>query len=235
MDDQNMQFNSNDQHARSRVLLGSRALEKLASSHVAVFGIGGVGGAVCEALARSGVGSIDLIDADTVEESNINRQFVATQETIGRYKTEVMAERIKAINPECIVKTYELFYLPETAGQIDLSGCDYLIDAIDTVTAKIDLICRANEAGIPIISSMGAGNRLDPSSFTVADLFSTHNDPLAKVMRRELKARGITSLDVVWSDEKPVTSARTPGSVSFVPPVAGMIMAGHVIKKLIQI
>ena len=222
-------------------LIGQESFDVLRQSRVAVFGIGGVGGPAAEALARSGVGAIDLIDRDVVEESNINRQVVADYGTIGQKKVQVMQEMISRINPDCRVCTYDLFYLPETADQIDLKSYDYIIDAIDTVTAKIELITRAVSCGVPIISSMGAGNRLQGSAFKVMDLSQTSIDPLAKVMRRELGKRGIKNLKVVCSGETPIKpaaedgdEARTPGTVSFVPPVAGYLMAGEVVIDLIS-
>ena len=235
-----------EQYKRTSMLIGQEAQERLTSVRVAVFGLGGVGGAAAEALARAGVGELDLIDKDRVEVSNINRQTVAFRDTVGELKTEIMRERIGRIEPDCRVRIYNVFYLPDTADQIDLSVYDYIVDAIDTVTAKIELITRADVLGVPVISCMGAGNRLDPTAFRVTDIYETHTDPLAKVMRRELKARGIRALKVVCSDEKPVmplpsdkiaaeseADPRTPGSVSFVPPAAGLAMAGAVICDLI--
>lgn len=240
------------------MLLGEQALQKLASSRVAVFGVGGVGGYVVEALARSGVGRIDLIDNDTVALSNFNRQIIATMDTLGRDKVDVMAERILSINPEAVVYRHKCFYLPETADRFDFSAYDYVVDAIDTVTGKIQLILQAKEAGVPVISAMGAGNKLDPARFEVADLYETSVDPLARVMRRELKKRGVDELKVVYSKEKPIQPAAetqeeekaaavkpgagaedgghqrrsTPGSLSFVPSVAGLIIASEVVKDL---
>ena len=230
-----------ERDVRTIRLIGQSAFDILKQSKVAVFGVGGVGGPAAEALARSGIGAIDLIDRDVVEESNINRQIVADYRTIGRKKVQVMQEMVSRINPDCRVGTYDLFYLPETAEQIDLSHYDYIIDAIDTVTAKIELITRAVSCGVPIISSMGAGNRLQGSAFKVMDLSKTSIDPLAKVMRRELGKRGIRNLKVVCSGEAPVKAAacdreqaRTPGTVSFVPPVVGYLMAGEVVIDLIS-
>ena len=230
-----------ERDVRTIRLIGQSAFDILKQSKVAVFGVGGVGGPAAEALARSGIGAIDLIDRDVVEESNINRQIVADYRTIGRKKVQVMQEMVSRINPDCRVGTYDLFYLPETAEQIDLSHYDYIIDAIDTVTAKIELITRAVSCGVPIISSMGAGNRLQGSAFKVMDLSKTSIDPLAKVMRRELGKRGIRNLKVVCSGETPVKTvacdreqARTPGTVSFVPPVVGYLMAGEVVIDLIS-
>jgi len=238
-----------DRFSRSRMLLGEEAMKKLAASRVAVFGVGGVGGYVVEALARSGVGELDLIDNDKVVLSNLNRQIIATMDTVGRDKVDVMAERVLSINPEALVHRHKCFYLPETAGQFDFSVYDYVVDAIDTVTGKIQLILQAKEAGVPVISAMGAGNKIDPSRFEVADIYETSIDPLARVMRRELKKRGVDSLKVVYSKEKPLspyegheaeTAAMeeehqrrsTPGSLAFVPSVAGLIIAGEVIKDL---
>ncbi len=230
---------------RSALLLTEAGIEKLAGCRVAVFGIGGVGGAAAEALARAGVGALDLIDSDTVSTTNINRQIIALHSTVGRYKTEVMAERIRDINPDAVVQEYRMFYLPETADQIPMEEYDYLVDAIDTVTAKLELIERAHKAGVPVISCMGTGNRLDPTMLQVIDLSKTSGCPLARVMRRELRKRGIEHLPVVCSREEAmacVPSAETkgsaghpvPGSVSFVPPVAGMIAAGVVVRALCE-
>lgn len=228
-----------EQLSRTELLVGSEGLERLRKSKVAVFGIGGVGGYAVEALARSGVGSFDLIDSDRVVLSNLNRQIIATRDTIGKYKTEVMRERIHSICPETIVNVHNCFYLPETRDQFDFSRYDYVVDAVDTVTAKIDLIMRAKEAGVPVISSMGAGNKMNPAMFEVADISKTSVCPLAKVMRRELKKRGIDHVKVVYSREEPVrrnTSERkpVPGSIAFVPSVAGLIIAGEVVKDLTQ-
>lgn len=244
-----------DQFSRTELLLGKPAMERLAGCRVAVFGIGGVGGYVCEALARSGVGELDLIDDDKVCLSNINRQIIATNKTVGQYKTDVMKERILDINPDAKVNTYRCFFLPENASDFPFDKYDYVVDAIDTVTAKIELVMQCRNSGVPIISSMGAGNKLDPTKFRVADIYKTQMDPLAKVMRRELKKRGIKKLKVVYSEEEPVVpdadsaenqvdagTARqgskrrsTPGSTAFVPSVAGLIIAGEVIKDLIII
>lgn len=224
--------------ARTELIFGKEALNRLAQSHIAVFGIGGVGGYVVEALARSGVGSLDLIDSDTVEITNLNRQIVATTKTIGQYKVDVAAKRISEINPECSIETHKVFFLPETADQFDFSRYDYVVDAIDTVTGKIGLVLAAQQAGVPAISAMGAGNKTDPTAFEVADIYKTSVCPLAHVMRKELRKRGVKSLKVVYSKEKPLTPSgddkRTPGSTSFVPPVAGLIIAGEVIKDLIR-
>lgn len=217
-------------------------MEKLASSRVAVFGIGGVGGYVVEALVRSGLGAVDLIDNDKVCLTNINRQIYATHKTVGRYKVDVAAERITEINPNAKVTAYKTFYTPETAHQFDFSQYDYVVDAIDTVSGKIELVLQAQAASTPIISSMGAGNKLDPTAFEVADIYETSVCPLAKVMRRELSRRGVKQLKVVYSKEKPLTPAgseekndskrQIPGSTAFVPPVVGLIIAGEVIKDL---
>jgi len=233
-----------DQFIRTRLLLGEDAMVRLALARVAVFGIGGVGGHAAEALARSGIGSLDLIDPDMVAQSNLNRQLVALHSTIGRCKADVMKERILDINPDVKVDVHRCFYLPENADAFDFRKYDYIIDAVDTVTAKLELAVRAAEAGTPLISSMGAGNKLDPTGFRVADLADTSVCPLARVMRRELKKRGIEHLKVVYSREPAVTpqsdpeadvlSVRrtTPGSTAFVPAVAGLILAGEVIKDL---
>ena len=238
-----------EEFSRATLLLGEEAIEKLALCRVAVFGVGGVGGFAVEALARSGVGAIDLIDSDTVARSNINRQIIALSDTVGRYKVDVAAERVKRINPDCRVTAHRVFYLPETAHEFDFSEYDYIIDAIDTVSGKLMLVEAANAAKTPIICSMGAGNKLDPTAFRVADIYKTSVCPLARVMRRELKKRGIKKLKVVyseeepaphrWSDEKteavPEGSSRRsiPGSVAFVPSVVGLIIAGEVIKDLV--
>lgn len=230
------------QHARSLPLLGEDGLAKLQAARIAVFGIGGVGGHLCEALARAGVGELHLFDKDTVSLSNINRQAVALHSTVGMPKVEVMRQRIADINPDCRVVTHEVFYLPENADDYDLSGFDYIADAIDTISAKIELICRAKAANVPIICAMGAGNKLDPSAFRVADLAKTQGCPLARILRRELGARGIRHLSVVYSEEKPKPSRlpfehgkATPASLSFVPPVMGMIMAGKIVRDIAQI
>ncbi len=245
------------QFSRTELLLGKEAMGKLSEARVAIFGIGGVGGYVCEALVRSGVKAFDLIDDDKVCLTNLNRQLIATKKTVGRYKTEVMKERILEINPEADVKIYQCFFLPENADEFLFEEYDYIVDAVDTVTAKIALVMKAQEKGIPVISCMGAGNKLDGSRFRVADIYETRVCPLAKVMRRELKKRGVKELKVVYSEEKPIRpledmsiSCRTncicppgakhkcterrdiPGSVAFVPSVAGLIIAGEVVKDL---
>ena len=225
-----------NQFSRTELLIGSQAMERLAGSRVAVFGIGGVGGFVCEALVRSGVGSFDLIDSDIVSITNLNRQIIATRKTMGRDKVEVMKERILEINPEARVTTRKCFFLPENAQDIPFDEYDYIVDAMDTVTAKIELIMRAREKGISIISSMGTGNKLDPSAFRITDLFKTNVCPLARVMRREMKKRGVKKLKVLYSEEKPIPryiDQSTPGSISFVPAVAGLMIGGEVIKDLI--
>ena len=228
--------------SRTELIYGKEAMERIASCHIAVFGIGGVGGYVVEALARTGVGALDLIDSDKVATSNLNRQIIATRSTIGRFKVDVAAERIADINPDCKVKTFKTFYLPETADLFDFSEYDYVVDAIDTVTGKLTLIENAKAAGVPIISSMGAGNKVNPVAFEVADIYKTSVCPLAKVMRHECKKRGIKSLKVVYSKEEPRTpleliqegSRRSiPGSTAFVPSVAGLIIAGEIINDLI--
>lgn len=219
-------------YTRTEMMLGERAVERLRSSHVAVFGVGGVGGFTTEALCRAGVGKITLVDSDRVSVSNINRQIIATHSTIGKYKTEAMLERIKDINPECEVVIYNEFYSEE--NPISLDGIDYVADCIDSVKSKLHLISEATLRGVKVISSMGAGNKLDPTRFTVADISKTHTDPLAKVIRTELRRRGINHLKVVFSDEPPInpTGERTPGSISFVPSVVGLIIAGEIIKDL---
>jgi len=223
-----------EQLSRTRLLIGEDGIDKLHKSRVAVFGIGGVGGYVCEALVRSGVSSFDLIDKDVVSVSNINRQIIALHSTVGGSKVEVMKERMLDINPSVNVNTYERFFLPENADDFPFEEYDYVIDAVDTVTAKIELIMRCKELGIPVISSMGAGNKLDASAFEVSDIYKTSVCPLAKVMRRELKKRGIKELKVVYSKENPVTNSRPPGSVAFVPSTAGLIIAGEVVRDLIR-
>ena len=246
-----------NQFSRTELLLGHDNMEKLKNARVAVFGIGGVGGFTVEALARSGVGTLDLIDDDKVCLTNINRQIIATRKTIGQYKVDAAKERVLDINPDAVVNTYKTFFVPDTADEFDFASYDYVVDAIDTVTGKIMLVEAAQKAGTPIISSMGAGNKLDPTAFEVADIYKTSVCPLAKVMRRELKKRGIKKLKVVYSKEKALTpidetenscrshcicppgGARTctqrrqiPGSAAFVPSVVGLIIAGEVIKDL---
>ena len=243
-----------NQFSRTEMLFGKEAMQRLKQSRVAVFGIGGVGGYTVEALARSGVGAIDIIDNDKVCLSNINRQIIATHKTLGRYKVDAAAERIADINPDCKVTAYKTFYMPDTQNEFDFTKYDYIVDAIDTVTGKLTLIENAKKCGVPIISSMGAGNKLDPTAFEVADIYKTSVCPLAKVMRRELKKRGIRSLKVVYSKEEPqtpisdlcdgdrssnaesenTTRRATPASNAFVPSVVGLIIASEVIKDLIK-
>ena len=226
-----------DRFQRTEMLLGQEAMERLAGSRVAVFGVGGVGGYVVEALVRSGVGALDLIDSDIVCLSNLNRQIIATEQTLGKYKVDAAAERAAQINPDCRIRVFRLFYLPDTADRFDLREYDYVVDAVDTVTAKLTLIESAKSAGVPVISSMGAGNKLDPSAFRAADIYSTSVCPLARVMRKECRKRGIEALKVVYSTEEPVMppgGGRVPGSVAFVPSAAGLVIAGEVIKDLIR-
>ena len=247
----------NHPFSRTELLLGKDAMERLYAARVAVFGIGGVGGYTAEALARSGIGTLDLVDDDRVCLTNINRQIFATRKTVGHYKVEAARERLLTINPKMTVNVHQCFYLPETAEQFDFTEYDYVVDAIDTVTGKLQLVEAANAAGTPIISSMGAGNKLDPTAFRVADIYDTSVCPLARVMRKELKKRGIRALKVVYSQEPPMTPIETdeiscakncvcppgterictdrraiPGSTAFVPPVVGLIIAGEVIKDL---
>ncbi len=246
-----------NQFSRTQLLLGKDNMDRLSVAKVAIFGIGGVGGYVAEALARSGVGSFVLVDDDKVCLTNLNRQIIATRKTVGKYKAEVMRDRILEINPDAKVEVRKCFYLPENADEFDFNEYSYVVDAVDTVTAKLEIIMRAKECGVPVISSMGAGNKLDPTKFQVADIYKTSMCPLAKVMRRELKKRGVKKLKVVYSTEKPTrplddmsVSCRTncicppgaahkcterrdiPGSVAFVPSVAGLIIAGEVVKDL---
>lgn len=249
-----------NQFSRTQLLLGEEAIEKISNSRVAVFGIGGVGGYVCEALVRSGVGAFDLIDDDKVCLTNLNRQIIATRKTVGKYKVDVMKERMLDINPKVDVRVHKCFFLPENADDFPFEEYDYVVDAVDTVTAKLEIIVRAKSLNIPVISAMGAGNKLDASRFKVADIYKTQMDPLAKVMRRELKKRNIKHLKVVYSDEQPIKpledmsiSCRTncicppgaahkcterrdiPGSTAFTPAVAGLIMAGEIVKDLSEI
>ena len=246
-----------NQFSRTELLLGKEAMDALARSRVAVFGLGGVGGYVCEALVRSGVGAFDLVDDDRVCLTNLNRQIIATRETVGRFKAEVMRERIQQINPQADVKVHLCFFLPENADEFSFADYDYVVDAVDTVSAKLELAVKCAESGTPLISCMGAGNKLDPTAFRVADIYKTRVDPLARVMRHELRKRGIKKLKVVYSEEPPLrpiedaaVSCRThcicppgterrcterrdiPGSTAFVPSVAGLILAGEVIKDL---
>ncbi len=231
------------QFSRTELLFGTEAMNRIRQSRVAVFGIGGVGGYAVEALARSGVGTLDLFDSDTVCETNLNRQIIATRKTIGQYKVDAARDRVFEISPETVVHIHRMFFMPDTADQIDFHVYDYILDAIDTVTGKIELVMRANAAGVPIISSMGAGNKIDASAFEVADIYQTSVCPLAKVMRKELKARNISALKVVYSREQPRKPLgicdetaegrrQIPASNAYVPAVAGLIMAGEVIKDL---
>lgn len=232
-----------EQFSRTEALLGVSAMDKLKKSRVAVFGIGGVGGYVVEALVRSGIGEIDIVDNDTVSVTNINRQIIATLPDVGRDKVDVMAERIKSINPKCVVRKRKCFYLPENKDEFNFYEYDYVVDAVDTVAAKISIVEEAVRVNVPVISSMGAGNKLDASRFEVADIYKTSVCPLAKVMRRELKKRGIKKLKVVYSKEEPVTLKKEikedvnkrviAGSVAFVPSVVGLIIAGEVVKDLV--
>lgn len=237
-----------NQFSRTALLVGTQAIEKLQQSRVAIFGIGGVGGYVAEALARSGVGTFDLIDNDTVALTNLNRQIIATHATLGQPKVQVMAERIHAINPEAIVHVHQCFFLPENAHEFDFSKYDYVVDAVDTVAAKIAIIMAAKAANVPVISSMGAGNKMDPGKFQVADIFKTSIDPLARVMRQEMKKRGVKKLKVVYSPELPLTPVdelesechaeahkrrALPGSTAFTPSAAGLLLASEVVKDLI--
>lgn len=230
----------NPQFERTALLLGEDAITNLSNKRVAIFGIGGVGGYVCEALVRSGIGSFDLIDHDTVSITNLNRQIIADHSTIGRLKVEVMKERMLLINPNVNVKTYDCFFLPENEASFPFTEYDYVVDAVDTVTAKIALIEMCEKHDIPIISAMGAGNKLEASAFKVSDIYKTQMCPLAKVMRSELKKRGIKKLKVVYSEEQPkksnkkddITGKPIPGSIAFVPSVSGLIIAGEVVKDL---
>jgi len=241
-----------NQFSRTQLLLGENAMEKLANSRVAVFGVGGVGGYVCEALARTGIGTFDLVDNDQVCVTNLNRQIIATRKTIGMNKVDVMRDRILDINPDAVVNVYNCFFLPENADEFPFEKYDYVVDAVDTVTAKIALVMICQKKNIPIISSMGAGNKLEASAFKVSDIYKTKMCPLAKVMRTELKKRGVKKLKVVYSEEKPIsinkerlassgveqenTSKRAiPGSIAFVPSVAGLIIAGEIIKDIAEV
>ena len=232
-----------NQFSRTQLLFGQEGMERLYRARVAVFGIGGVGGYTVEALARSGVGTLDLIDDDRICLTNLNRQIFATRKTVGQFKVDVARQRILEINPKAVVNTYKTFYAPQTAEQFDFSQYDYVVDAIDTVTGKLALVLQAQEAGVPIISSMGAGNKLDPTAFRVADIYQTSVCPLARVMRTELRRRGVKHLKVVYSTEPSLTPLpapaeeqtsrrQTPGSTAFVPAVAGLIIAGEVVRDL---
>ena len=238
-----MDVTMKEEFCRTSLLIGEDGIDKLNNAKVAVFGVGGVGGYVVEALARSGVGSFVLVDKDDVSVSNINRQIIALQSTVGKYKVDVMRDRILDINPEANVEVHKTFFLPENSDEFDFTQYTYVVDAVDTVTAKLEIIMKAKEANVPVISSMGAGNKLDPCSFVVSDIYKTNVCPLAKVMRKELKARGVKKLKVVYSEEKPMSpdtsklqpieeKKRIPGSVAFVPSVVGLIIAGEVVKDI---
>ena len=230
-----------NQFERTALLLGKASVERLARKRVAVFGVGGVGGFVCEGLVRAGIGAIDIVDKDIVALSNINRQLIALHSTVGKNEVDVLEERLKDINKNLIIKKYKCFFLPETSETFDFREYDYVVDAIDTVTGKIELILKAKEAGVPIISAMGAGNKLEPAGFQVSDIYKTSVCPLARVMRRELKKRGVDKLKVVYSKEEPIKpqfeegEEVVPGSISFVPPALGLIIAGEVVKDLIRV
>lgn len=220
---------------RTRMALGNDAVDRLASKHVAVFGVGGVGGYVVEALVRAGLGEITIIDADTVNETNINRQIIALHSTVGMKKTDAMKARIEDINPDCKVNVYDMFFLPDTSEKIDFKNFDYVADCIDTVTGKLEIIRRCKEDNVSIISSMGTGNKLDASQFEISDISKTSVCPLAKVMRKECKDRGYNNVKVLFSKEAPVkVGVRTPGSLSFVPSVAGLLIAGEIIRDMIK-
>ena len=222
-----------EQFKRTESLIGHEAVDKLLNSNVIVFGVGGVGSYVCEALARAGVGYMEIVDKDEVDITNINRQLIALHSTVGMPKVEVCKERLKDINPNMEVISRQCFYLPERSDEFDFSKYDYVVDAVDNVTAKLDIICKAKAAGVPVISSMGTGNKLDPMAFKVADIEKTKVCPLAKVMRKELKKRGVTKVKVVYSEEEPQnTDSRTPASISFVPSAAGLLIAKTVIDDL---
>ena len=229
-----------EEFTRTAMLIGEKSVEKLSTVHIAVFGIGGVGGYVTEALARCGVGKFDLIDNDTVNITNINRQIIATHNSLGQYKADAAKDRILSINPKAEVRVFRTFYLPENSEDFDFAVYDYVVDAVDTVTAKIELIVNSKKAGVPVISCMGTGNKLDPTQFEIDDIYNTSVCPLARVMRHELRKRGIDKLKVLYSKEEPIKSDKSiaskpvPASISFVPPVAGLIIAGEVIKDLIK-
>lgn len=221
------------QFDRTIRLVGEEKFERIRKSHVAVFGLGGVGGYAVEALARAGVGTIDIVDSDIVDITNLNRQIIALHSTVGKSKVRLFEERIKDINPQCTVNAYEMFFLPENAQVFDFKAYDYVLDAVDTVAAKIELAVKCSETGTKIISSMGTGNKIHPEMFEIADISKTEMDPLAKVMRKELRKRGITHMTCVYSKERPVKSeSSTPASISFTPPAAGMIMASKVISDI---
>lgn len=225
-----------ERFSRSSRILGQERLEKLNNSSVIVFGVGGVGGAVLEALVRGGVGTVGVVDKDIIDITNLNRQIIATDANIGEKKVDAAQKRALSINPKVNIEKYDLFYLPETAEQIDLAKYDFIVDAVDNVTAKLELIGRAEKLGIPIISSMGTGNKLHPEMFEITDIYKTSVCPLARVIRRELKNRGIKKLTVVYSKEEPVkTDSPVPGSTSFTPPVAGYLMASYIIRKLTEV
>lgn len=226
----------NDRFLRTIGVIGEDNFKKLNNSSVIVFGLGGVGGAACEALVRSGIGSVAIVDKDVVDITNINRQIIATDETVGMKKTDAMKKRLLSINPYLKIVKYDLFYLPETADEINLSEYDFAVDCIDNVTAKLELVERCNRLGVPVISSMGTGNKLHPEMLEIADISKTSVCPLARVMRRELKKRGINKLPVVYSKEEPVkTELSVPGSMSFTPPVAGYLICSYVVRKLLDI
>ena len=225
----------NEQFSRTARVLGEDAIQTLSACHIAIFGLGGVGGYAAEALVRSGIGRFDLIDHDKVDITNLNRQIITTHKTVGRDKAEVMRERMLDINPDAEVAVHPCFFLPENADDFDFAGYDYVIDAVDTVTAKIELVMRARAAGVPIISCMGTGNKLNPAMLEVADIYETSVCPLAKVMRHELRKRGVEKLKVVYSKEEPVkTHDRIPGSTAFVPGAAGLLIASEVVRDLIK-
>ncbi|MBP3560675.1 MAG: tRNA threonylcarbamoyladenosine dehydratase [Clostridia bacterium] len=224
-----------ERFSRQARIIGEEKMNILKNSSVIVFGLGGVGGAAAEALVRGGIGKIAIVDKDVVDITNLNRQIIATEETVGMKKTDAAEKRFLSINPELIVEKFDIFYLPETADEINLSDYDFIIDAIDNVTAKIELIVRAEKQGVPIISSMGTGNKLSPEMLEIADIYKTSVCPLARVMRRELKNRGVKKLKVIYSKEEPIkTDSSVPGSISFTPPVAGYLAASYVIKNLIE-
>ena len=220
--------------SRTEKVIGAEGVACLSRAHVCVFGIGGVGGHLSEALARAGVGALTLVDGDCVSPSNVNRQIIALQSTVGRPKTDVMRDRIADINPACKVTALPLFFDAETAESIDFSQFDCVADCIDSVASKVELICRAQAAGVPVISSMGAGNKLHPEQFRISDIYKTAGDPLAKTMRHALRARGIASLPCVWSDEQPLVRCVPPGSMAFVPGAAGLVMAGWIVRKILR-
>ena len=224
-----------ERFSRQARIIGEEKMNILKNSSVIVFGLGGVGGAAAEALVRGGIGKIAIVDKDVVDITNLNRQIIATEETVGMKKTDAAEKRFLSINPELIVERFDIFYLPETADEINLSDYDFIVDAIDNVTAKIELIVRAEKQGVPIISSMGTGNKLSPEMLEIADIYKTSVCPLARVMRRELKNRGVKKLKVIYSKEEPIkTDSSVPGSISFTPPVAGYLAASYVIKNLIE-